>query len=211
MGDILRSLELKKYELPPLPYKLNALEPYISNQIMDLHYNAHHKGYVTGANNAMEKVDKIIKGEVQSHDWQGVVRNLVFNINGHKLHTMFWNNMAPPGAKGGDKPGGTIGDLIGRQFGSYEKFKLTFNDVMKSLTGTGWAILYYDAETNGLVMSTIENHFINHITELPVIQIVDEFEHAYYLQYKNNRNAYLDAWWSVVNWDNAEKNLKKYL
>ena len=191
MADVLGKLELKKYELPPLPYKLDALEPYISSQIMDLHYNAHHKGYVNGANSAIEKVDKIIKGDVQGYDWQGVVRNLVFNINGHKLHTMFWNNMAPSGSKGGDKPGGAIGDLINRQFGSYDKFKLTFNDVMKSLTGTGWAVLYYDKETNGLVMSTIENHYINHIAELPVIQIVDEFEHAYYLQYKNNRNAYL--------------------
>lgn len=203
--------ELRKYELPPLPYKLDALEPYISEQVMDLHYNMHHKGYVTASNAAVEKVQKIVNGEVQGYDWQGVVRSLVFNINGHKLHTMFWNNMAPADSRGGGKPGGALQDLIERQFGTYDKFKQTFTDVMKSLTGTGWAVLYYDTETRGLVISTVENHFINHIAELPVVQIVDEFEHAYYLQYKNNRNAYLDAWWGVVNWENAEKNLSKYL
>ncbi|MEM3671008.1 MAG: superoxide dismutase [Thermoprotei archaeon] len=203
--------ELKKYELPPLPYKLDALEPYVSAQIMDVHYNGHHKGYVNAANTTVEKVEKIIKGEAAGYDLQGVVRNLVFNINGHKLHSIFWNNMGPAGSKGGGKPGGVLADLINKQYGNFDRFKAVFNDVMKSLTGTGWAVLYFDPETNKLTFTTVENHFINQIIELPVVMIVDEFEHAYYLQYKNNRNAYLDAWWNVVNWEDAERNLQKHL
>jgi Fe-Mn family superoxide dismutase len=204
-------IELKKYELPPLPYKLNALEPYISEQIMDVHYNGHHKGYVNGANATIEKVEKIIKGEVTGYDLQGVVRNLTFNINGHKLHTIFWNNMGPVGSKGGGTPGGALADLINKQYGSFEKFKTIWAETMKSLPGAGWTVLYYDKESGRLVPITVENHFMNHIVELPVILIVDEFEHAYYLQYKNNRNAYLDAWWNVVNWEEADRRLQKYL
>ncbi|MGC8710388.1 MAG: superoxide dismutase [Candidatus Micrarchaeia archaeon] len=205
-----KSIELKHYELPTLPYKLNALEPHISEQIMDVHYNGHHKAYVNGANAVLDKIDNITKGSVQGYDMSGIVRNLVFNVNGHKLHTMFWNSMAPEG-KGGGKPGGALADLIDKQFGSFEIFKQFFNDSMKSLTGTGWTVLLFDKEINRLEISTIENHFINHIAELPVLQIVDEFEHAYYLQYKNNRNAYLDAWWNLADWDSAEKRLKRFI
>lgn len=205
------TFEFKKYELPPLPYKLNALEPYISEQIMDVHYNGHHKGYVNGANTTIEKAEKIVKGEAQGYDLQGVIRNLTFNINGHKLHTIFWNNMGAPGSKGGGTPGGALADLINKQYGSFDRFKQAWNESMKSLTGAGWTVLYYDRESGRLVPITVENHFINHIVELPVILIVDEFEHAYYLQYKSNRNAYLEAWWNLVNWEEADARLQKYL
>ena len=206
----LKNYELKKYELPSLPYNLDALEPYISKEIMDVHYNGHHKAYVNGANATIDKINQITKGDVKGYDLAGVVRNLVFNVNGHKLHSLFWSAMAPNG-KGGGKPGGALEDLINKQYGSFDVFKQLFTDSMKSLTGTGWTVLLFDKETNRLEISTIENHFINHIAELPIVQIVDEFEHAYYLQYKNNRNAYIDAWWNVANWDFANKVLEKYL
>jgi len=126
-----KSLELKKYELPSLPYKLDALEPYISKDIMDVHYNVHHKGYVTNANATIDKLNQIAKGEVKSYDLSGVVRNLVFNVNGHKLHTLFWKAMAPSG-KGGGKPGGALEDLINKQYGSFEVFKQIFGEFMRS-------------------------------------------------------------------------------
>ncbi len=200
----------KRYELPPLPYKVDALEPYISGQVIDVHYNGHHKGYVTNSNATLDKLEKVIKGEVTGYDMQGIIRNLVFNVNGHKLHSLYWQNMAPTG-KGGGKPGGKLADLIDRQYGSFDKFKQLFTEAMRSLPGTGWTVLYYDIETGNLEFTTFENHFMNHIAELPIVVIVDEFEHAYYLQYKNNRNSYIDAWWNVANWDDAEKRLEKYL
>jgi Fe-Mn family superoxide dismutase len=203
--------ELKKYELPPLPYNYDALEPYISKDIMDLHYNVHHKGYVNGANAAIDKIEKIFKGEVKDHDWAGVVRNFVFNSNGARLHNVFWQNLGSPGSKGGGKPGGKLGDLIDKQFGGFDKFKQVYTDVMRSLTGSGWTIMYYEKDLGRLVFTTVENHFINHIVDLPIVILLDQWEHAYYLQYKTNRNAYIDAWWNVVNWDDAEKRLQKHL
>jgi Fe-Mn family superoxide dismutase len=202
--------QLKRYELPPLPYKVDALEPYISKDIVDVHYNGHHKAYVTGSNTFVERLEKIIKGEVTSYDIQGVMRGLVFNINGHKLHSLYWNNMAPSG-KGGGKPGGVLGDLINKQFGSFERFQKVFTETANSLPGTGWTVLYYDTENGNLQIMTFENHFLNHIAELPIVLIVDEFEHAYYLQYKNKRADYVNAWWNIVNWDDAERKLKKFI
>jgi Fe-Mn family superoxide dismutase len=196
--------------LPTLPYNFDALEPYISKEIMDVHYNGHHKAYVNGANAAIDKINSIAKGEIKGYDLAGVVRNLVFNVNGHKLHSLFWKAMAPIG-KGGGQPGGVLGDMIEKQYGSFESFKQLFTESMKSLTGTGWTVLLFDRETGRLEISTIENHFINHIAELPIVQIVDEFEHAYYLQYKNNRNAYIDAWWNVANWEFSDEVLRKQL
>ena len=95
-------IEIRKY----------ALEPYISKDIMDVHYNGHHKGYVNASNNLIDRLSKIVKGDAEqgSYDIQGVIRGLVFNINGHKLHSMLWENMAPSG-KGGGTPGGKIADL----------------------------------------------------------------------------------------------------
>lgn len=207
-----QTIQFKKYELPPLPYKIDALEPYISKDIIDVHYNGHHKGYVNGANTFLERLEKILNGQLTSgqYDIQGLLRGLVFNINGHKLHSLYWKNMAPPG-KGGGKPGGVLGDLIEKQFGSFEKFKQIFTEAANSLPGTGWTVLYYDTESGNLEIMTFENHFQNHIAELPIILILDEFEHAYYLQYKNKRADYINAWWNVVNWDDAEQKLQKYL
>lgn len=201
---------MKRYELPPLPYKIDSLEPYISKDIIDVHYNGHHKGYVNGSNNFVERMEKIIKGEVTSYDIQGLMRMLVFNINGHKLHALYWNNMAPAG-KGGGKPGGVLADLINKQFGSFERFQKFFTETANSLPGTGWTVLYYDTENGNLQTMTFENHFQNHIAELPIVLILDEFEHAYYLQYKNKRADYVTNWWNVVNWDDAEKKLQKFV
>nr|1B06_A Chain A, PROTEIN (SUPEROXIDE DISMUTASE) [Sulfolobus acidocaldarius DSM 639]1B06_B Chain B, PROTEIN (SUPEROXIDE DISMUTASE) [Sulfolobus acidocaldarius DSM 639]1B06_C Chain C, PROTEIN (SUPEROXIDE DISMUTASE) [Sulfolobus acidocaldarius DSM 639]1B06_D Chain D, PROTEIN (SUPEROXIDE DISMUTASE) [Sulfolobus acidocaldarius DSM 639]1B06_E Chain E, PROTEIN (SUPEROXIDE DISMUTASE) [Sulfolobus acidocaldarius DSM 639]1B06_F Chain F, PROTEIN (SUPEROXIDE DISMUTASE) [Sulfolobus acidocaldarius DSM 639] len=205
-------IQLKRYEFPQLPYKVDALEPYISKDIIDVHYNGHHKGYVNGANSLLDRLEKLIKGDLPQgqYDLQGILRGLTFNINGHKLHAIYWNNMAPAG-KGGGKPGGALADLIDKQYGSFDRFKQVFSESANSLPGSGWTVLYYDNESGNLQIMTVENHFMNHIAELPVILIVDEFEHAYYLQYKNKRGDYLNAWWNVVNWDDAEKRLQKYL
>ncbi|BDC19710.1 superoxide dismutase [Acidianus sp. HS-5] len=203
---------LKKYELPPLPYNVDALEPYISKDIIDVHYNGHHKGYVNGANSFVDRVNKVLKGEISAgqYDIQGLLRGLVFNINGHKLHSLYWQNMAPAG-KGGGKPGGAIGDLIEKQYGSFEKFKALFTEAANSLPGTGWTVLYYEVENDNLQIMTFENHFQNHIAELPILLILDEFEHAYYLQYKNKRADYVNNWWNLVNWDFADKKLQQVM
>lgn len=198
----------KRYELPQLPYRLDALEPYISKDILDVHYNGHHKAYVTATNKLVERFEGIVKGSTTSYDLQGIVRGMTFNLNGHKLHGLYWNNMAPAGKSEGG-PGGTLADMVTKQYGSTERFKQLLFETANSLPGGGWTTLNYDVENGNLHLMTYENHFMNQIAELPIVLIIDEFEHAYYLQYKNKRADYVDAWWKLINWDDAENRLRK--
>ncbi|TLY05035.1 MAG: superoxide dismutase [Thaumarchaeota archaeon] len=193
----------KTYSLPPLPYKNNALEPHISEQIMTLHHDKHHQAYVNGANAALDKLEKARAGAMQV-DVRGVLRDLSFNIDGHKLHTIFWPNMAPAG-KGGGKPGGRLADKMDQDFGGFDKFKAQFSDACKTVEGSGWALLLYDREIDTLVVTQIEKQNFMHLAELPILLSADEWEHAYYLQYLNDRAKYVEAWWNVVNWDDVAK------
>ncbi|TLX97890.1 MAG: superoxide dismutase [Thaumarchaeota archaeon] len=193
----------KTYALPPLPYKYNALEPHISEQIMTLHHDKHHQAYVNGANAALDKLEKARAGAMQV-DVRGVLRDLSFNIDGHKLHTIFWPNMAPAG-KGGGKPGGRLADKMDQDFGGFDKFKAQFSDACKTVEGSGWALLLYDREIDTLVLTQIEKQNFMHLAELPILLSADQWEHAYYLQYLNDRAKYVEAWWNVVNWDDVGK------
>jgi Fe-Mn family superoxide dismutase len=197
----------KKYALPELPYKYNALEPVISEQIMTLHHQKHHQAYVTGANAALERLDKARRGE-NAENVRGILRDLSFNLSGHKLHAVFWPNMASPG-KGGGKPGGTIADHINKDFGSFDSFKKQFSDAAKNVEGSGWAVLTHDHETNSLLIYQVEKQNFMHPPSMPMLLTLDVWEHAYYLKYLNDRAAYVDAWWNVANWDDAEKRLDK--
>jgi Fe-Mn family superoxide dismutase len=198
---------MKKYELPPLPYSYEALEPYISREIMTLHHTKHHQAYVTGANAALERLEKQRKGE-NPENVRGILRDLSFNLSGHKLHTVFWPNMAPSG-KGGGTPGGRLADQINRDFSSFEAFKKQFSDAAKNVEAVGWAILTYDAESDTLLIYQVEKQNFMHPPDLPLILTLDVWEHAYYLQYKNDRASYVDNWWNVVNWDDVEKRFAK--
>jgi len=197
----------KKYALPELPYKYNALEPVISEQIMTLHHQKHHQAYVTGANAALERLDKARRGE-NAENVRGILRDLSFNLSGHKLHAVFWPNMASQG-KGGGKPGGTIADHINKDFGSFDSFKKQFSDAAKNVEGSGWAVLTHDHETNSLLIYQVEKQNFMHPPSMPMLLTLDVWEHAYYLKYLNDRAAYVDAWWNVANWDDAEKRLEK--
>ncbi len=197
----------KKYALPELPYKYNALEPVISEQIMTLHHQKHHQAYVTGANAALERMEKARKGE-NPENMRGILRDLSFNLSGHKLHAVFWPNMAPQG-KGGGKPGGSIADHINKDFGGFDSFKKQFSDAAKNVEGAGWAVLTHDHETNSLLIYQVEKQNFMHPPSLPMLLTLDVWEHAYYLKYLNDRAAYVDAWWNVANWDDAEKRLEK--
>uniref|UniRef100_A0A7C4I1W8 Superoxide dismutase n=1 Tax=Caldiarchaeum subterraneum TaxID=311458 RepID=A0A7C4I1W8_CALS0 len=200
-------LTMKKYSLPPLPYAYNALEPVISAEIMTLHHTKHHQAYVNGANAALERLEKQRKGE-NPENIRGILRDLSFNLSGHKLHSVFWPNMAPPG-KGGGAPGGAIADQINKDFGSFENFKKQFSDAAKNVEAVGWAILTYDAESETLVIYQVEKQNFMHPPDLPLLLTLDVWEHAYYLQYKNDRGAYVDKWWEVVNWDDVDKRFTK--
>jgi Fe-Mn family superoxide dismutase len=196
-------LMIAKIELPPLPYKYNALEPVISQKIMELHHDKHHKSYVDGANAALEKLEKYRKGEIEI-DVRATLRDLSFHMNGHVLHSIFWPNMKPP--EENNKPGGKIGDLINKVFGSFESFKKEFSNAAKSVEGSGWAVLLKDEKDN-LYVFQIEKHNLMHVAGFKPLLVLDVWEHAYYLDYLNDRGKYVDNWWKVVNWDDVEKRL----
>jgi Fe-Mn family superoxide dismutase len=197
----------KTYTLPQLPYDYNALEPHISEQIMRLHHDKHHAAYVNGANAALEKLEKARAGQMQI-DVRAVLRDFSFNVDGHKLHSIFWPNMAPQG-KGGGAPGDKLADKINQDFGGFDKFKPQFSDAAKTVEGSGWALLLYDRETDQLVITQIEKQNFMHLAEMPILLGLDVWEHAYYAQYLNDRAKYVDAWWNVVNWGDVAKRLDK--
>jgi len=192
-----------KYVLPDLPYAYNALEPVISEEIMKLHHDKHHAAYVNNANAALEKLDKARKGELQV-DIKAVLRDYSFNYGGHVLHSTFWPNMAAPG-KGGGSPGGALADKLKMDFGGFDKFKAQFSDAARTVEGSGWALLLHDNMSDQLVLTQVEKQNFMHLAQLPILLGIDVWEHAYYLQYKNDRGAYVDKWWGVVNWDDVAK------
>lgn len=189
-----------RYELPALPYKYEDLEPVISAEIMRLHHDIHHAGYVKGANAALEKLEKARRGEIEINTRE-VLRDLSFHLNGHLLHSIFWPNMKAP--EESNKPGGRIADAIEKGFGSFDAFKKEFSAAAKSVEGSGWATLSKDERGNLFVLG-IEKHNLMHVAGLKPLLVLDVWEHAYYLQYKNKRGDYVEQWWKVVNWEDVD-------
>ena len=199
------------YEVPPLTYAYNALEPYIDDQTMHLHHDKHHAAYVTNLNAAIEKHPDLGKKTAEDllrnlssvpDDIRTAVRN---NGGGHVNHTMFWQIMGP--GKGGN-PTGPIADAINKAFGAFDKFKEAFEKAGTGQFGSGWAWLVRTKGGEFKVTSTanLDNHMSN--GDLPVIGN-DVWEHAYYLKYQNRSADYLKAWWNVVNWDEINNRLKQ--
>jgi Fe-Mn family superoxide dismutase len=197
---------VKKYTLPDLPYGYDALEPHISKDIMTLHHDKHHLAYVNGANAALDKLENARKANFQGVDVRGIERDLSFHVSGHVLHSIFWPNMKP---NGGGKPGGKLADMVNADFGSFDSFKAQFSETAKSVEGIGWAILAYDPTSDQLLTFNIEKHNLQAGQGTVPLLVLDVWEHAYYLQYKNDRGSYVTAWWNVVNWDDADKRLGK--
>lgn len=194
-----------KHILPPLPYDYSALEPHISGEIMRLHHDKHHQSYVDGLNKAEVMLQKARNNNDYSlvKHWS---RELAFHGSGHYLHTIFWNNMSP---EGGGKPSGALLKEMNKYFGSFEKFKSHFTEAAKQVEGVGWAILVWSPRARRLEILQSERHML--LTQWDTIPLLalDVWEHAYYLQYKNNRGDYIKNWWNVVNWKDVENRYLK--
>jgi len=198
------------FELPPLPYDYNALEPYIDTQTMQLHHDKHHNTYVTNLNAALQghefaslPVDEVVHrlNEVPENV-RTAVRN---NGGGHSNHTMFWQIMKP---NGGGAPTGDLATAINAKFGSFDAFKTAFNDAGVKRFGSGWAWLILDKSGNLAITSTANQDSPLTDGYYPVLGN-DVWEHAYYLKYQNRRPEYLAAWWNVVNWDEVARRYSK--
>jgi Fe-Mn family superoxide dismutase len=197
--------KIKSFTLPKLPYDYNALAPYISEQQLKLHHDKHHQGYVNGANAAFEKLDKA-RSENAEIDMKATLKELSFNVGGHILHSIFWENMAPAG-KGGGKPGGAVADMIDMGFGSFERFKKEFTTAATSVEGSGWAALAVHPCIGRPLIMQIEKHNVNVYPSFKILMVLDVWEHAYYVDYKNERAKFVEAFWNIVNWDYVNKTL----
>jgi Fe-Mn family superoxide dismutase len=189
-------IEPGKHELPPLPYPYNALEPYISKEIMMLHHDKHHKSYVDGLNKAELEIVNARKNkqyDILKH-WE---RELAFHGSGHYLHTIFWSVL---NKGGGGKPTGPLLTQILNDFSSFEDFKDYFTQVAKKVEGVGWALLVWVPRANRLeVLQTEKHQFFTQWDTIPLL-VLDVWEHAYYLQYKFDKDSYINNFWNIVDW-----------
>ena len=193
---------MSTYTLPDLAYDYGALEPHISGEIMELHHSKHHKAYVDGANAALEKM----AAARESGDFGSIPmleKNLAFNLGGHTNHSVFWQNMSPDG---GGRPEGEVAAAIDEHFGSFDGFKGQFEAAGTTIQGSGWAVLSWDSIAGRpLVFQLWDQQGNVPIGQTPLLML-DMWEHAFYLQYKNVKPDYVNAWWNVVNWkDVAER------
>ena len=200
----------KFYALPKLPYEYKDLAPHMSEEQLRIHHQKHHQAYVNGANTILERLDKARKEGVDV-DIKATLKELSFNIGGHLLHSLFWGNLAPTGKGGGGKPSGSLADAINKEFGSFERFKKEFTGAAVSVEGSGWAALTLCKQTRRLIIMQIEKHNTNVIPTFRILMILDVFEHAYYLDYKNERAKFVDAFWNIVNWKEVNKRLEDAL
>ncbi|QVQ53318.1 superoxide dismutase [Spiractinospora alimapuensis] len=192
---------MSAYSLPDLPYDYSALEPHISGEIMELHHDKHHATYVKGANDALDQL-----AEARANNSLGYVnqleKNLAFNLAGHVNHTVFWPNMSPDG---GGRPGGELAAAIEEFFGSFEAFQAQFAAVATGIQGSGWSILAWDTLGQRLNIHQLYDHQGNLPAGLYPLLLLDMWEHAFYLQYRNVKADYVKAWWNVVNWADVQR------
>ena len=197
---------MARYSLPDLPYDYDALEPHVDEQTMRLHHDKHHQGYVDGANAALDALesarDRGDYGTVKK-----LSRDLAFNASGHLLHSVFWPNMAPESETG--EPGRRLASQLEDDFGGVEKFKDHFSAAAKGVEGSGWGILAWEPEGEQLLVLQAEKHQNLTAQGVTPILVLDVWEHAYYLNYQNNRGQYVDNWWNVVNWNDVSERLRK--
>lgn len=194
------------YILPELPYGYKDLSPYISEEQLKIHYDKHHRAYVDNLNAILKKLDKARKGGTDL-DIKSILKSLSFNIGGHLLHSLFWKNLAPADKGGGGEPSGEIGEVIKKEFGGFERFKKEFNEAAKSVEGSGWAALTYCKQTKRPIIMQVEKHNTNVYPMFNIVLILDIWEHAYYLDYKNKRADFVDAFWNIVNWEEVNRRL----
>jgi Fe-Mn family superoxide dismutase len=189
------------YELPDLPYDFSALEPHISGAIMELHHDKHHAAYVKGVNTALDQLDEART----SNNFANINRlekDLAFHLGGHINHSVFWPNLS---ADGGDKPDGDLGTAIDENFGTFDAFRAQFEANANAIQGSGWSILAFDALGQRLnIVQLFDQQGNLPLGQIPIV-LLDMWEHAFYLQYKNVKADYVKAWWNVVNWADAQK------
>ncbi|WP_394552185.1 superoxide dismutase [Agromyces sp. MMS24-JH15] len=192
------------YTLPELAYDYSALEPAISGTIMELHHSKHHQAYVTGANTALAQLAEAREtGNLANVN--KLEKDLAFNLGGHVNHSIFWTNLSPDG---GDKPTGELAAAIDDQFGSFDAFQAHFTAAALGVQGSGWAVLAWDSIGERVLVFQFFDQQGNLPAGIVPLLLLDVWEHAYYLDYKNVRADYVKAFWTIVDWANVQQRLE---
>ena len=177
----------------------------MSEEQLRLHHDKHHAAYVKGANAILEKLEEARKNE-SALDMKSAAKELSFYASGHLLHSLFWKNMERGGEQ--NAPEGVIEEAINENFGGFERFKKEFTETCVSVEGSGWGALVYDRNTNRLLTMQIEKHNVNLFATLDILLVLDVWEHSYYLDYKNDRVKFVDAFWRIINWGEVDRRFK---
>ena len=193
------------YTLPELPYDYAALEPHYSAEVLELHHDKHHKAYVDGANTALDKLD-----QARTSDDFGTInqlqKNLAFHLSGHVLHSMFWMNMSPDG---GGKPEGDLAAAIDAGFGTFDGLKNQLSESALNVQGSGWGALTWEPLGQRLIVEQVYDHQSNVGQGAPPLLVLDMWEHAYYLQYKNVKADWVKSFWEIVNWSDVSSRFER--
>jgi Fe-Mn family superoxide dismutase len=192
---------MQKYELPELPYDYSALEPHYSGELLEIHHQQHHAAYVKGANSTLDKMAEAREtGDFDTINQ--LQKNLAFHLSGHVLHSMLWRNLAP---RGGDRPDGELIAAIDEAFGSLKAFQSQLSQAANNVQGSGWGALAWEPVGKSLVVEQVYDHQGNVGNGTIPLLVLDMWEHAYYLQYRNVKADWVKAFWKIVNWPDVER------
>jgi len=189
------------YELPPLPYGFNALAPAIDETTLQTHYEKHHAAYVKGLNEALRKLE-MARNSKDFAQVRALSRDLAFNGSGHVLHTLYWNSIRQGGSA---EPQGALRTTLDRDFGSFDAFKAQFIAAAVQVEASGWGVLAWEPMGKRLMVLQAERHEDLTIWGATPLMVCDVWEHAYYLQYKNRRDEYVNNFWKIIDWQAAAK------
>ena len=200
------------FTLPPLPYAENALDPVISANTLGFHHGKHHKAYVDNLNNLIkgtehegQSLEAIVQASAGKPDKAGIFNNAAQVWN----HTFYWNCLTPASGStpGGGEPSGNVSDAINKAFGDFAKFKEQFSDTAIKTFGSGWGWLVQRSD-GALALASTPNAATPLTGDDTALLTCDVWEHAYYIDYRNARPKYLEAFWNLVNWDFVASNMK---
>jgi superoxide dismutase, Fe-Mn family len=189
------------YTLPDMPYDYAALEPAITGEILELHHAKHHAAYVKGANDTLDRIAEARDAQ-QYGGLVGLEKTFAFNLSGHVLHSIFWQNLSPDG---GDRPEGELAAAIDEHFGSFEAFAAQLSSATTTVQGSGWGVLAWEPVGRRLIVEQVYDHHGNVGQGGTPLLVFDAWEHAYYLQYRNVRPDYVQKLWSLVNWTDVTR------
>jgi len=196
---------MDKYTLPELPYGYSALEPHYSGHLLELHHGKHHAAYVTGANTTVEKLAEA-RQQGNFAAINQLQKNLAFHLSGHVLHSLLWRNMSP---KGGGEPEGELAAAIKASFGTFDGMKRQLTEAALNIQGSGWGTLAWEPLSKRLMVEQVYDHQGNIGNGTVPLLVLDMWEHAYYLQYKNVKGDWVAAFWRVVNWPDVAARFAK--